>query len=37
MNTDLIGQPAVAQFPWAHNVVLMQMVKDLPTRPWYPV
>lgn len=29
------GQPAVAQIRWAHNVVLIQMVKDLPTRLWY--
>lgn len=29
------GQPAVARIPWAHNVVLIQMVKDLPTRQWY--
>ena len=29
------GQPAVARIPWAHNVVLIQMVKDLPARRWY--
>ncbi|MEI6149724.1 MAG: DUF1016 N-terminal domain-containing protein, partial [bacterium] len=29
------GQPIVAQLPWAHNVLLMQKVKDLPTRYWY--
>jgi predicted nuclease of restriction endonuclease-like (RecB) superfamily len=25
----------VAQLPWAHNVILIQKVKDLPTRLWY--
>lgn len=30
-----IVQLIVAQLPWAHNVLLMQMVKDLPTRLWY--
>ncbi len=25
----------VTQLPWAHNVLLMQKVKDLPTRCWY--
>jgi predicted nuclease of restriction endonuclease-like (RecB) superfamily len=30
-----IGQPLVARLPWAHNVLLMQKVKDLPTRLWY--
>jgi predicted nuclease of restriction endonuclease-like (RecB) superfamily len=30
-----IGQPPVAQLPWAHNVVLMQRVKDPSTRSWY--
>lgn len=30
-----IVQQVVAQLPWAHNVLLMQMVKDLPTRLWY--
>ena len=29
------GQLPVAQVPWAHNVLLMQKVKDLPTRRWY--
>lgn len=29
------GQRLVAQLPWAHNVLLMQKVKDLPTRHWY--
>jgi len=29
------GQQLVAQLPWAHNVLLMQKVKDLPTRYWY--
>ena len=30
-----IAQPAVAQLPWAHNVLLMQSVKDEPVRAWY--
>ena len=30
----IIGQPLVAQLPWAHNVLLMQKIKDLPTRLW---
>lgn len=29
------GQPAVAQIPWAHNVLLMQRVKDRVVRLWY--
>ncbi len=29
------GQPLVAQLPWAHNVLLMQMVKDQAQRDWY--
>jgi predicted nuclease of restriction endonuclease-like (RecB) superfamily len=28
-------QHAVASLPWAHNVLLIQMVKDLPRRLWY--
>jgi predicted nuclease of restriction endonuclease-like (RecB) superfamily len=28
-------QRAVAQLTWAHNVILIQKVKDLPTRLWY--
>ncbi len=34
-NDTSIGQPLVAQLPWAHNVLLMQKVKDLSTRLWY--
>lgn len=34
-STDEKGQPLVAQLPWAHNVLLIQKVKDLPTRAWY--
>jgi len=30
-----IVQQVVAGLPWAHNLILMQMVKDLPTRLWY--
>lgn len=29
------GQPLVAQIPWAHNVLLMQRVKDSGNRFWY--
>ncbi|MBI3466857.1 MAG: DUF1016 family protein, partial [Planctomycetes bacterium] len=29
------GQQLVAQIPWAHNVLLMQRVKDLAARVWY--
>ncbi len=35
MPSDPIGQLPVAQVPWAHNVLLMQKVKDTPTRRWY--
>lgn len=28
-------QPAVAQIPWAHNVLLMQKVKETTVRQWY--
>jgi predicted nuclease of restriction endonuclease-like (RecB) superfamily len=28
-------QRAVAKLTWAHNVILIQKVKDLPTRLWY--
>lgn len=34
-NTLEKGQLLVAQLPWAHNVLLIQKVKDLPTRAWY--
>ena len=30
-----IVQQAVAQLPWGHNVILLEKVKDLPTRLWY--
>jgi len=30
-----IWQRAVAQLTWAHNVILIQKVKDLPTRLWF--
>lgn len=29
------GQPLVAQIPWAHNVLLMQRVKNTTARRWY--
>jgi predicted nuclease of restriction endonuclease-like (RecB) superfamily len=29
------GQPLVAQIPWAHNVLLMQRVKNTEHRSWY--
>jgi predicted nuclease of restriction endonuclease-like (RecB) superfamily len=28
-------QPLVAQLPWAHNVLLLQAVKDVAVRAWY--
>jgi len=30
-----VVQRVVAQLPWAHNVILIQKLKDLPTRFWY--
>lgn len=30
-----IVQQAAAQLPWFHHVILMEKVKDLPTRYWY--
>lgn len=30
-----IGQRTVAQLPWAHNIILIQKVKELSTRLWY--
>lgn len=30
-----IMQRAVAQLPWAHNVILIQKLKDIPARVWY--
>jgi len=33
--TAQIWQRAVAQLTWAHNVILIQKVKHLPTRLWY--
>ena len=30
-----IVQRTVAQLPWAHNVILIQKLNDLPTRLWY--
>ena len=30
-----IAQQVVAQLPWAHNVILIQKLKDLPIRLWY--
>lgn len=30
-----IGQPLIARLPWAHNVLLMQMIKDHTQRHWY--
>jgi predicted nuclease of restriction endonuclease-like (RecB) superfamily len=31
----LLLQPLVAQLPWAHNMLLLQAVKDEATRAWY--
>ena len=28
-------QRFVANIPWGHNILLMQKIKDLPTRLWY--
>jgi len=33
--SEPIAQPLVAQLPWAHNVLLMQSVKDIFARRWY--
>lgn len=33
--SESIMQRAIAQLSWAHNIILMQKVKDLPTRLWY--
>ncbi len=30
-----IWPPAVAKLTWAHNIILFEKVKDLPTRLWY--
>jgi predicted nuclease of restriction endonuclease-like (RecB) superfamily len=30
-----ISQQPVGQIPWGHNILLMEKVKDLPTRLWY--
>jgi predicted nuclease of restriction endonuclease-like (RecB) superfamily len=30
-----LGEDQVVQLPWAHNVILIQKLKDLPTRFWY--
>jgi predicted nuclease of restriction endonuclease-like (RecB) superfamily len=35
MSVSSKGQAAVAQIPWAHNVLLMQRVKDRAVRLWY--
>jgi len=32
---QLLLQPLVAQLPWAHNMLLLQAVKDEATRAWY--
>ncbi len=34
-STDEKGQTPFAQIPWAHNVLLIQKVKDAPIRLWY--
>lgn len=34
-NTEAIGQLPVALLPWAHNIILIQKVKELSTRLWY--
>ena len=35
LQTEVIGQLAVAQLSWGHNILLIQKLKDLPTRLWY--
>lgn len=34
-NQTHIWQQAVAKLTWAHNIILIQKIKDLPTRLWY--
>lgn len=34
-DADELGQLPVALLPWAHNIILIQKVKDLSTRLWY--
>ena len=33
--TPTMVQDLVVQLPWGHNIVLMEKIKDLPTRLWY--
>jgi predicted nuclease of restriction endonuclease-like (RecB) superfamily len=33
--TPTLVQDLVVQLPWGHNIVLMERIKDLPTRLWY--
>lgn len=35
MSEEAIWQRAVASLTWAHNIILIQKVKHLPTRLWY--
>jgi len=35
LDPAVILPPLVAKLPWAHNVLLMQKIKDLSTRSWY--
>lgn len=35
LSAETKESPPFAQIPWAHNILLLQMVKDLPTRLWY--
>ncbi len=35
LDAGTMRQPLVARLPWAHNVLLMQMVKDQAQRDWY--
>lgn len=34
-SAPLLAQLPVAEIPWSHNVILMEKLKDLPTRLWY--
>ena len=35
IDSEEILQQLVARIPWGHNILLMEKVKDLPTRLWY--
>ena len=35
LSAETKESPPFSRIPWAHNILLLQMVKDLPTRLWY--